>query len=50
MEIKPSENYPVDFYILMDLTATMADDLENLKKLALNICKFTKIIKYCRVL
>jgi hypothetical protein len=42
LEIEPSANYPVDFYILMDLTATMDDDLNNLKKLALNICKFGK--------
>ncbi|CAB4036176.1 integrin beta-6 isoform X1, partial [Paramuricea clavata] len=37
LQIEPSANYPVDFYILMDLTATMDDDLNNLKKLALNI-------------
>ncbi|CAB4032725.1 integrin beta-6-like [Paramuricea clavata] len=37
IEIEPSKNYPVDFYILMDLTATMKDDLNNVKKLALDI-------------
>lgn len=41
IEIEPSKNYPVDFYILMDLTATMKDDLNNVKKLALDICKYT---------
>ena len=40
VDIQPSPDYPVDFYILMDLTATMADDLQNVKKLAQNICKF----------
>jgi hypothetical protein len=47
VEIQPSKNYPVDFYILMDLTATMADDLNNLKKLAQNICKFTILSHIC---
>ncbi|CAB4036485.1 integrin beta-6 isoform X1 [Paramuricea clavata] len=42
LTIEPSANYPVDFYILMDLSATMDDDLNTLKKLALNICKFGK--------
>ncbi|XP_028399504.1 integrin beta-2-like isoform X1 [Dendronephthya gigantea] len=37
IEIQPSANYPVDFYILMDLSASMADDLASLKKLTRNI-------------
>ncbi|XP_028399547.1 integrin beta-1-like [Dendronephthya gigantea] len=37
IDIQPSANYPVDLYILMDLSASMSGDLDNVKKLARNI-------------
>ena len=55
LEIQPSKNYPVDFYILMDLSDSMHDDLNNLKELAVNICKLTnkrsyRLVALCAVL
>ncbi|XP_046846102.1 integrin beta-1-B-like [Xenia sp. Carnegie-2017] len=35
--VRPSKDYPVDFYILMDLSLSMNDDLNSVKRLAVNI-------------
>ncbi len=31
--VQPAPNFPVDIYLLMDLSLSMNDDLENLKRL-----------------
>ena len=33
VSVKPANNFPIDLYLLMDLSASMSDDLENLKTL-----------------
>ncbi|CAI8001615.1 Integrin beta-1, partial [Geodia barretti] len=33
VQVKPANNFPIDLYLLMDLSASMSDDLENLKTL-----------------
>lgn len=38
ISVKPTTNYPVDLYYLMDLSATMRDDLDQIKKLGNLIC------------
>jgi len=39
LSVKPAPNYPVRLYYLMDLSYSMKDDLENLKKLGREIAK-----------
>ena len=38
ISVKPAKDYPVDLYYLMDLSATMRDDLDQIKKLGSQIC------------
>ncbi len=33
LSIQPAANYPLDLYLLMDLSYSMRDDLDNLKQL-----------------
>ena len=33
LKVRQAEDYPVDLYYLMDLSASMMDDLKNLKQL-----------------
>ena len=35
--VKPARNYPLDIYMLMDLSYSMADDLETIKTLGTEI-------------
>ncbi|EDO45831.1 predicted protein, partial [Nematostella vectensis] len=42
--IRPAENYPVDLYYLMDMSWSMENDLDNLKKLAGKIAESMKNI------
>lgn len=37
--VRQSEDYPVDLYYVMDLSKSMDDDLENLKRLGTTLCK-----------
>ena len=37
--VKPASNFPLDLYILMDLSYSMRDDLDNLKLLASSLGK-----------
>jgi protocadherin alpha len=37
LRIKPARNYPLDLYLLMDLSYSMRDDLSNLKTLGTQI-------------
>ncbi|XP_073722140.1 integrin beta-2-like [Misgurnus anguillicaudatus] len=44
LEFKQAEGYPVDLYYLMDLSYSMKDDLENVKKLGLFLLEELKKI------
>jgi protocadherin alpha len=33
VQVKPANNFPIDLYLLMDLSLSMSDDLSNLKRL-----------------
>lgn len=33
VQVKPAIDFPIDLYLLMDLSASMSDDLTNLKSL-----------------
>ena len=33
VQVRPANNFPIDLYLLMDLSLSMKDDLENLKRL-----------------
>ncbi len=35
--VEPARNFPVDIYLLMDLSASMEDDLDNLKRLGASL-------------
>lgn len=37
LQVRPARNYPLDVYLLMDLSASMADDLVNLQGLGTQI-------------
>lgn len=44
MKFKRAEDYPIDLYYLMDLSYSMEDDLENVKKLGTTLMeKMSKI-------
>lgn len=44
MKFKRAEDYPIDLYYLMDLSYSMEDDLENVKKLGTSLMqKMSKI-------
>ena len=40
MEVQPSNSYPIDLYLLMDLSYSMGDDLEKLKGLGAQLCEY----------
>ena len=48
MNIKPAENFPVDIYFLNDLSFSMKEDLENLRKLSNKIGKKLLIMPFVR--
>lgn len=33
LNVRPARNFPIDLYLLMDLSFSMRDDLDNLKRL-----------------
>ena len=33
VQVRPANNFPIDIYLLMDLSYSMEDDLDNLKRL-----------------
>lgn len=37
LEVRPARNFPIDLYVLMDLSFSMDDDLANLKSLGANL-------------
>lgn len=39
LTVRPSNNYPIDLYLLMDLSYSMRDDLAKLKTLGAQLCK-----------
>ena len=48
LQIQPARNFPIDLYLLMDLSASMGDDLANLQSLASTLGmdhSYTKCIK-----
>ena len=46
VQVKPANNFPIDLYLLMDLSASMSDDLENLKTLGTQLGRF---IQHCSI-
>lgn len=49
MEFKRAEGYPIDLYYLMDLSYSMKDDLEEIKKLGQDILKTLQTITQTEV-
>lgn len=43
LKVRPSNMFPIDLYLLMDLSYSMRDDLENLKSLGTELCEGMKI-------
>ena len=37
LQVQPASNFPIDLYLLMDLSGSMRDDLANLQQLAFNL-------------
>lgn len=37
LQVRPARNFPIDLYLLMDLSFSMRDDLDNLKRLGANL-------------
>lgn len=37
LQAQPASNFPIDLYLLMDLSFSMRDDLDNLKALGANL-------------
>ena len=37
MSVRPARNFPIDLYLLMDLSFSMRDDLDNLKALGASL-------------
>lgn len=47
VEFKQAKDYPIDLYILMDLSGSMGDDKANLERLSNNLAnKMRSITKY----
>ena len=49
LRVRPARNFPIDLYLLMDLSFSMRDDLDNLKQLGadlgtLYMCTYSKYI------
>jgi hypothetical protein len=44
VQVKPANNFPIDLYLLMDLSASMSDDLQNLKRLGTQLADRIAII------
>lgn len=42
--VRPARNFPIDLYLLMDLSTSMNDDLKNLKALGANLGSYCDII------
>ncbi len=40
LTVQSARNFPVDVYLLMDLSSSMRDDLENLKRLGSSVGTF----------
>lgn len=49
VEFKRAKGYPIDLYYLMDLSYSMKDDLEEIKKLGQDILKTLQIITQSEV-
>lgn len=48
LRVRPARNYPLDLYLLMDLSYSMSDDLSNLKSLGNQIGNiFTQVFVTC---
>ena len=41
LSVRPANNFPIDLYLLMDLSFSMRDDLDNLKQLGAELGKQT---------
>lgn len=50
VSVKPAPNFPLDLYLLMDLSYSMRDDLNNLKELGSQIGTFIEYVLHFRVL
>lgn len=37
VSVTPQANYPLDLYILMDLSASMSDDLDSISRLSVQL-------------
>ena len=37
LRVRPARNFPIDLYLLMDLSFSMSDDLDNLKRLGADL-------------
>ena len=50
MQVRQTEDYPVDIYYLMDLSASMIDDLETIKDLGSSLSReMTKLTSRFRL-
>ena len=47
VSVKPAENFPIDLYYLMDMSFSMADDLQNLKKLGGSLGQIGNQLSVC---
>jgi hypothetical protein len=46
--VRPARDFPIDLYLLMDLSFSMNDDLENLQMLGADLGKYDNY-SMCRV-
>ena len=50
MTIRQAEDFPVDLYYIMDLSQSMADDLNNLKDLGDKLGKLLRLVTQSTIL
>ena len=43
LNVRPASNFPLDVYLLMDLSGSMNDDLDNLKRLGSQLGEYNVI-------
>ena len=50
MQVTPNSDYPLDLYILMDLSRSMQDDLDRVRELVDELSKLISNENYVRVI
>ena len=43
LQVRPARNFPIDLYLLMDLSFSMRDDLDNLKRLGADLGMYLQV-------